>query len=396
MTSTPQHPSPLARTTSPFKDPRPAPCTPGNTAQLWDEYERRAVENARRRETAWSTSRRQTQQSRFSSGTVLDIIKSYDPHSSPKISIRRASPHLDFGLPVHQDSRSSIADSTVATCKTCQKPITSTLGICQTCTKTIILSAPTTAVPALPPTASITLSHDELTPFPKHQPPSPPPAQKPTHSPSPLPIRLSSLPTPPPHPPSRPRKSSLPHLQISRKPITPQSPTTPPSISHSTRPTSLANITTPPYRHNSATSSELFQMWPYAETTSPSSVRASYQQRAVSAWEDSDSEDEEKGLVSHRTRTCTYLFHKPSEYIGDLPSSTNPLVHPFPVHNPHLFHPPTRSHQVNRKKPERPSPKQSSIVLPPIHSNWSAAKPWLPTTPSAAADAVRHWILAVP
>lgn len=299
MTSTPQHPSPLARTTSPFKDPRPAPCTPGNTAQLWDEYERRAVENARRRETAWGTSRRQTQQSRFSSGTVLDIIKSYDPHSSPKISIRRASPHLDFGLPVHQDSRSSIADSTVATCKTCQKPITSTLGICQTCTKTIILSAPTTAVPALPPTASITLSHDELTPFPKHQPPSPPPAQKPTHSPSPLPIRLSSLPTPPPHPPSRPRKSSLPHLQISRKPITPQSPTTPPSISHSTRPTSLANITTPPYRHNSATSSELFQMWPYAETTSPSSVRASYQQRAVSAWEDSDSEDEEKGLVRY-------------------------------------------------------------------------------------------------
>lgn len=70
-------------------------------------------------------------------------------------------------------------------------------------------------------------------------------------------------------------------------------------------------------------------------------------------------------LPSHRTRTCTYLFHKPSEYIGDLPSSTNPLVHPFPVHNPHLFHPPTRSHQVNRKKPERPSPKAKLHRTPP-------------------------------
>lgn len=300
MTSTTQHSSPLARTTSPFKHPRPAPCTPGNTAQIWDEYERRAVENARRRDTTWSTSRRQTQQSRYSSGTVLDIIKSYDSHPSPNVSYRRASPHFDFGFPTHQDSQSIPDSTTVVTCKTCGKPITSTLGVCQTCTKTIVLSAPGPVPPPPPPPSSPSaLFQDETAPTFK-QPTSPPPSPS---SPSFLPMRFSSLPPPPTLPPSRARKSSLPHIQITRKPIpslsSHPSPTTPPSTSHSTRPTSLANITTPPYRQVSATSSELFQAWPCGETASPSSVRASYQHQTVSAWEDSDSEDEEKGLVKY-------------------------------------------------------------------------------------------------
>lgn len=354
MKFTPQHSSPLARTTSPFQEPRPAPCTPGNTAQIWDEYERRAVENVRRRDTAWSTSRRQTQQSRFSSGTVLDIIKSYDSHPS-KISLMKGSPQFDFGFPTQQFSRLSIAKSTtLATCKTCKEPITSALGICEACKKTIIISARGEATPPSTPTAK-SFTSNMLSAVQNASPPrstastSASPKRKPHRSASAQlvdpPIRLSSLRPPPssqntPHTSaeaSRSRKSSLPgslditpRLHISRKPVPapapaptshPPTPTTPPSTSHSQppttepRPSSLATLTTPPTiatpvhrstRHTSATPSELSTLYPYltnsTPTTSPPSVcRASYQlQNTMSAWEDSDSEDEEKvGLVKY-------------------------------------------------------------------------------------------------
>ncbi|KAF1974332.1 hypothetical protein BU23DRAFT_115166 [Bimuria novae-zelandiae CBS 107.79] len=351
MTFTPQHPSPLARTTSPFKNPRTAPSTPGNTEHVWDEYEKRAVENARRRDTMWSTSRRQTQQSRFSSATVLDIIKSYDPHSSPRVPSIKDSPRFDFGFPTQQRPQLPVTESTtVAICKTCKGSITSTLGICEACKKTIVLSSPAQATPPLTPTTqSFTLADPtqkgETSPANKDMRTSTSPKRRSRRISSAQlvdpPIRLSSLRPPPPSQStprlsaetSRPRNASLPgsfetlkRLPISRKPVplyasVPATPTTPPSTAHSyhsatrTRPCSLANITTPPVtetssyrstRHNSATPSELSTLFPYLSssttTTSPPSVyRASYQlQNTMSAWEDSDSEDEEKvGLVKY-------------------------------------------------------------------------------------------------
>ncbi|KAF2440368.1 hypothetical protein P171DRAFT_489085, partial [Karstenula rhodostoma CBS 690.94] len=152
MTFTPQHSSPLARTISPFKDPRPPPCTPGNTAQIWDEYERHAVENAKRRDTTPNPARRQTQASHLSSGAVYDVIKSHDPHSSPRAPSIKGSPQLNFGFPTRQ---LPAKPTTVAICKTCKGPIRSTLGICEACKKTIVLSSPPgQATPPLTPTTN--------------------------------------------------------------------------------------------------------------------------------------------------------------------------------------------------------------------------------------------------
>jgi hypothetical protein len=52
----PHQSSPLTRTTSPLKNPRPPPSTPAKTAKLWDEYERRAIEIARKRDRATQAS----------------------------------------------------------------------------------------------------------------------------------------------------------------------------------------------------------------------------------------------------------------------------------------------------------------------------------------------------
>ncbi|KAF2254808.1 hypothetical protein BU26DRAFT_514651 [Trematosphaeria pertusa] len=349
----PPQSSPLARTTSPFKDTRPSPCPPAETAKLWDEYEKRAVDNARRRETTCPSSPSVASQSgRFSSTTVLDIIKSYDPLSSPRIPCPSpsigASPHFDFGFT--KQTFDSAASTTVAICKTCKRSITSLSGICEKCKKTIIF--PSTAGETTPPLspAARNFASTDLPQLHKNcssgttTPSSSPPKRKARRQPSSTqlidpPIRLSSLRPPPPlqdTPRSsteapRPRKASLTpdlsepfaRLQLSRKPLPlpPAAyPATPPSTSHShhsssaprTRPSSLANITTPPpstnySRHNSATPSELSTLYPYisssSTTTSPPSVcRASYRlQNTTSAWDDWDSEDEEEkaGLVGY-------------------------------------------------------------------------------------------------
>ncbi|KAF2643290.1 hypothetical protein P280DRAFT_505448 [Massarina eburnea CBS 473.64] len=291
----------LTRTMSPLDDSRSPPCTPRSTAKL---------------------------STRFSSDTVLGIIKSYDPHSSPRVPCPSppvgVSPRFDFGFNSSHKVADSTSDAAVAICRTCQQPIPSSPGVCERCKQTIILPSPSGV----------------------NTPASSPPKWK-THRPSSTsvqlvdpPIRLSSLRPPPKprtdsprssHEGSRSRKASLTdpnepflRLQISRKPdplptTHPSTPTTPPSTSHArpfsptnsstplTRIATIANMTTarPSTRHTSATPSELSTMYPdvaSSATTSPPSVsRASYQlQHTTSAWDDWDSEEEEeKSLVKY-------------------------------------------------------------------------------------------------
>lgn len=336
MTFTPNQPSPLARTISPFKDPRPAPSVPGRTAQLWDEYEKRAVENAKRRERTAHT----TQPQRKSTSSIT-------PTKPPSMTSARSS--FDFKFRTRQTAASSNA---VATCKTCQQPITLASGICEPCKKTIILQSPSAGTPPLSPTArnfgsaDLQLLHAKLSQEIEKNVPKSTSQKRKSFCPIPTqfvdpPVRLSSL-----HPPSTQspvadatsgRKTSLtdpnePFLRLkcsqttytnTSHPSTPTyPPTTPPSTSHSrssTRPTSLANPTSPanpavhipthPYspRQHSITPSELSAVYACASPSTlnrPSistNATAYTLQHATSAWDnwDSDSEGEKAGLVGY-------------------------------------------------------------------------------------------------
>lgn len=331
MTFAPHQSSPLARTISPFKDPRPPPpCTPAKTAKLWDEYEKRAVENARRRDgTAQAPSHQRS--------SAFEVGKDGELHPIPATTITRSSFDIKF-----RKARVATLSTTVAICGTCKQPITFASGICESCQRTIILPAPTgETTPPLSPsvrnygsTDLVKLHKDSsveefITPTstsPKRRSFCPMPSQA-----TDPPIRLSSL-----RPPqaqvihleqNRSRKTSLTdpnepflRLQIANQqafssrsyshPTTPTHsniPTTPPSTSHSrssTRPSSLANtasVNLSPYTRNISNAlSELSALDPYTTTTSPPSVcRSSYAlQNTTSAWDNWDSDEEEKvGLV---------------------------------------------------------------------------------------------------
>jgi hypothetical protein len=328
MTFAPHQPSPLARTTSPFQDPRTPPTTPGKTAKLWDEYEKRAVENARRREG-------NSQGSHTQRSSASDLSR----NSATVIASARSS--FDFKF---RSRATASSTSTVAICKSCKQPIAYASGICEPCKKTIIL--PPTSGESTPPLSPASrnfassdlqelnrkLSREENTTpqvtSPKRRSFCPMPTQM-----LDPPIRLSSLRPPPGQEPvveaNRTRKTSLtdpnePFLRLQIAPTTyqPRSgshpasptypPTTPPSTSHSrtsTRPSSLANTVSPrspavhipthPYgRHNSAMPSELSSLYPHTSRTA--SVNTGYGlQHATSAWDDwdSDEEGEKAGLV---------------------------------------------------------------------------------------------------
>lgn len=319
---TPQHSSPLARTTSPFKDPRPPPCTPGKTAKLWDEYEARAVENARKRDRKSHPQRSSTPTGR----------KGSEMATPPKVTAARSS--FDFKF---RRGHTVTPSATVSICKTCKQPVTYSSGICERCKQTIVLTSSTSeTTPSLSPSArnfaSTNLqqlhnsSLEEIS-----MPISASPTRR-SFCPLPTklldpPVRLDSL-RPPPSldatlEPARSRKVSLTdpndtilRLQITQQhayenrshshPATPTfAPATPPSTSHSqssTRPSSLTNMSqlptsTYPYtRNDSATPSELSSMFPYISSVAaspPSLCRSSYTvQNTMSAWDDWDSDDE--------------------------------------------------------------------------------------------------------
>ncbi|KAF2034343.1 hypothetical protein EK21DRAFT_97452 [Setomelanomma holmii] len=126
MTFAPPKSSPLTRTISPFKDPRTPPSTPGKTAKLWDEYEKRAIENSEKRKACSRVSQPQR-----SSASDIQCT------STSALASARSS--FDFKFRT-RTTASSVTP--VAICKSCKQPITYTSGICEHCKKTIILSSP--------------------------------------------------------------------------------------------------------------------------------------------------------------------------------------------------------------------------------------------------------------
>ena len=324
ITHNPVRPLPLSRKASPFKDPRPAPCTPAKTAKAWDEYEKQARQNARRRDRASQSS--QPQRNSASS----DVGKG----SRSSSSTARSSYDFKFRTaPI-------VTSTAVATCKSCKQPITYSSGICERCKKTIILPIRSgESTPPLSPAArnfastdlhllEKTASQEEptsrLSSSPKRK--GCPPALQLTNPP----IRLDSL-RPPPNTQdimeaNRSRKASLtdpnePFLRLQYAhqyvpatysiPTTPTYPlTSPPSTIPSrvsTRPSSFAQMTSsltqnaimPSYtRQNSATPSELSHLQHYAPLapTSPPSLHQvnTGLHNTTSAWDDWDSDGEEK------------------------------------------------------------------------------------------------------
>ncbi|CAI6335863.1 unnamed protein product [Periconia digitata] len=273
---TPHHSSPLARTPRP-RNLHLSPFPTGSALKLWDEDDRRAVENPRR-ETICSSSTLQTPKStRFSSDTVLGIIKSYDPHSSPRVPCPSppvaASPQLESGFNAHSQPPAHLVSGVdEPLCKTCKTPMTTVFGDCETCkniTSTIpsLFAAdsafPTTISTAAPTTTVSTTTNNtantdltsrnlrllETAKSPEGKPRRP---SMPSLHLSDLPIRLSPLrsplrlPTSPrsPEEAARPRKSSLRSSQHNAFPCIedagnpghfpaahPSAPSTPPSAS---------------------------------------------------------------------------------------------------------------------------------------------------------------------
>jgi len=319
----PNQPVSLTRIPSAFKDPRPPPSTPSKTAQLWDEYEKQAVEKEKEREREEST---QTSQ------VLL--------HTAP--NTRRARPQFD-----RSTSRSSFdfqfrrahaatPSTTVSICKTCQHPIIYASGICELCIKTIVLPAPGEATPPVSPvTRNFPMSElrqDHTMPSGEEAIiPIPISPRRASFCPLPphmaeLPMRMSSLQSPSAEQEaeletSRQRKESLtdPNQPILRLQIThvprsqpdshPTTPTSPPwtQSRSSTRRSSLANVAllpTQPWPHarnDSATLSEMSTLYPSASagaSSPPTSCRVGYPlQTTVSAWDDWDSDDDKVGLA---------------------------------------------------------------------------------------------------
>ncbi|CAE7206352.1 hypothetical protein PTT_16314 [Pyrenophora teres f. teres 0-1] len=317
----PIQPVPLTRIPSAFKDPRPPPSTPSKTAQLWDEYERQAVEKAREREM-------HTQTSQVLLPTVPKTRK-----ARPQLDRSTSRSSFDFRF---RRAHAATPSTTVSICKTCQHPIIYASGICELCIRTIVLPAPGEATPPISPATrnfptsdpqpfhTISSGEEAIVPIPI----SPRRASfcpLPPHM-AELPMRMSSL-----QPPSeqqeadldtsRQRKTSLtdPNLPILRLQIAhvprslpdshPTTPTSPPwtQSRSSTRRSSLANVAllpTQPWPHarnDSVTLSEMSTLYPSASagaSSPPTSCRVGYPlQTTVSAWDDWDSDDDKVGLA---------------------------------------------------------------------------------------------------
>lgn len=318
MSRTPARQSPLSRKASPFKDPRPAPCTPAKTAKVWDEYEKQARQNARRRDRASQASPPQR------NSAVSEVGKG----SRSSTSTARSSYDFKFR------TAPNVTSMAIATCKSCQQPIMYSSGVCERCKKTIILPSRTgESTPPLTPAARNFASTDlhllekctsqdtsisRPSSISKRQ--DYPPALQLTNPP----VRLDSLRPPPSSQDimesSRARKTSLTdpnepflRLQYAQQiapctysiPSTPTyPPTSPPSTIPSrvsTRPSSFAqmmspltqNATMPSYtQQNSATPSEYGQVHNHAPPSLHFVNRTL--QTTISAWDDWDSDDEEK------------------------------------------------------------------------------------------------------
>lgn len=317
----PNEAAPSARSVSPFKHPRPSPGTPAKTANLWDKYERQAMETARMRE-------RNTKPSQPPPLMIPNSGKGYRPEEGSPIR-----PSFDFKF---KRGHAATPSTTVAICKTCTLPITYTSGVCEGCTRTIVLpSATGETTPPLSPAARNFASTDlqklrknslnddviVLTST---------PSRRTSYCPLPAHIsdssfRLSAL-QPPPDFESlselgRRRKTSLtdpnepflrlqiaqhshvPRSAMNSPPITPTSPPWATQSGRSTRRSSLANplLSTPAYPHartDSLALSEYSTLCPYTSTVTTSRPSLSQVDTAfentISAWDDWDSDGEDR------------------------------------------------------------------------------------------------------
>jgi hypothetical protein len=141
VTFTPHQSSPLARTTQPKGSCSP-PCAPANVSKNpWGGDERQLIVIQKRRDTICSNSTLQTPKSaqRYSSDTVLGIIKSYGPNSSPRVPYHpspstETNSRVGVGLCTPRTNpNDSASEETVAICKTCKEPSTSSIGVCRQC-----------------------------------------------------------------------------------------------------------------------------------------------------------------------------------------------------------------------------------------------------------------------
>ena len=230
-----------------------------------------------------------------------------------------------------------VTSKAIATCKSCQQPITYSFGVCERCKKTIILPSHSgESTPPLTPTARNFASTDLhlLEKATSQEDPIPRTSSLSKRKGCPSALQLTNPPArhdslrPPPitqdlKEANRSRKTSLtdpnePFLRLQHAqqiapytysiPSTPTyPPTNPPSTNPSrvsTRPSSFAQMTSPltqnaiipsNTRHNSAAPSEYSQVYHHAPTSPPSLHYVNHGlQNTTSAWDDWDSDGEEK------------------------------------------------------------------------------------------------------
>ncbi|KAF2132420.1 hypothetical protein P153DRAFT_275721, partial [Dothidotthia symphoricarpi CBS 119687] len=324
-TVAPQTSLPQSPPASPFKNLRAAPCTQKKTAKLWDQYEKEAVENARRRETTHGAP---TSQRYFASDIRNDHFK------SPSLTIA-TSAKISFDFNFADAAISPPPLRTVAKCRSCRQPTMYASSDCERCNTTMTRSPPTGVItPPLSPSSrnfawtDVPQRHRESTSDESSTSNSassertllcPPPTLRVD-----LPVRQSSL-----HPPRSPdfnnaeldrgRKGSLtdpnePFLRhqiahqraFARSPCSnPTSPTFPPAsrphTSHSYSPAyTFGHVNVHPMplntRHIGTSTAELSARPHTSATLSPASRPSIVQHNTSSAWDDWNSDDEEEQI----------------------------------------------------------------------------------------------------
>ncbi|OCL07214.1 hypothetical protein AOQ84DRAFT_223094, partial [Glonium stellatum] len=227
-----QHPSTSQAGSPPSAEQQASLCSSENTKRIGDEHERRVRENAKSRETPCARSHlRVLDSQRLSSGTVLDIIKSYhgDSYASPKVptsspvSTLSSSPFHDFGFAESTSKNHTLlapATSSDAMCSTCAHAPGLLLTSCSSCKKQSTESEKESKPD--PSLAQGNLASPHQLPLPQQQAhqktptlprasarPSPPRNHKPNPHQAPqtqhaFPTRTTSLGSPPPSSPPSP------------------------------------------------------------------------------------------------------------------------------------------------------------------------------------------------
>ncbi|USP82520.1 hypothetical protein yc1106_09794 [Curvularia clavata] len=304
-----------------------SPCSPDKTAELWDRYEKLALEKATERDQL--NNRRSEQYHGLPSRTKLDSNSS-----------RR---------------HTAMPSTTASICKTCQHPITYASGICERCIKTIVvLRKAGETTPPLSPTESTTGFTDAGSPSqatprsevitPSYSSPKRPSfCPLPSHAAPALLNRCKKSPSEPSQPSLHLDTTSPPYTtrsQVSSPPMTPTSPhyasPVAPPTAHSicsTRRSSLANVTMVPkpaylhVRNDSGTPSEfstLYQTISTATTPPGSLHRFGYPlQNATSVWDDWDTEEEEEEepeVEADRAGISSWMGRRKGKARGGKPS----------------------------------------------------------------------------